>query len=109
MVIGYKEDGSKIYRYKTIQAKGPKEAKKQLTMFEAEILNGQYINIEEKMTLHSFYKEWLEKHANDSLSPDTKQYYYKHLKQAYTPKLRSYEARGIKDHSCCKLYEGFKE
>ena len=75
MVIGYKEDGSKIYQYKTIQAKGPKEAKKQLTMFEAEILNGQYINIEEKMTLHSFYKEWLEKHANDSLSPDTKQYY----------------------------------
>ena len=37
-------------------------------MFESKILNGQYINIEKKMILHSFYKEWLEKYANDSLS-----------------------------------------
>jgi integrase len=40
VVIGYKEDGSKLYQYKTIKAKNPTDAKKQLTLFEAEILNG---------------------------------------------------------------------
>ena len=63
-------------------------------MFEAEILNGQYINIEEKMILYSFYKEWLEKYANDSLSPNTKQNYIK----AYLAIIWAYEAHRYKDY-----------
>lgn len=76
VVIGYKDDGSKIYEYKTVKAKNPTEAKKLLTLFEAEILNGQYVK-PEKMTLNVFFKDWLEKYADDpnNLSPDTRQNY----------------------------------
>ncbi|WP_141432457.1 tyrosine-type recombinase/integrase [Bacillus sp. 03113] len=88
VIIGYNEDGTKILEQKTVKAKNPTEAKKQLTLFEAEILNGQYIKIEEKMTLNAFYQEWLEKYANDpnNLSPDTRQNYVNILKKRILPK-----------------------
>lgn len=87
VVIGYKDDGSKIYQRKTVKAKSPTEAKKKLTLFEAEILNGQYIDVEEKMTLNAFYKEWLKKYADDpdNLSPDTRQNYVNIIKKRILP------------------------
>lgn len=87
VIIGYKEDGSKIYQRKTVKAKNPTEAKKKLTLFEAEILNGNYVNIEEKITLNAFFKEWLEKYANDpiNLTPDTRQNYINILKNRILP------------------------
>src|SRR3954470_2916446 len=96
VVIGYKEDGSKLYQNKTVKAKNPTEAKHKLTLFEAEILNGQYINIEEKMTLNAFYQEWLEKYANDSLTPDTRQNYINILNKRILPKYGHMKLADIK-------------
>lgn len=87
VVIGYKEDGSKIYQRKTVKAKNPTEAKRKLTLFEAEILNGTYVNIEEKITLNAFFKEWMDKYANDpvNLTPDTRQNYINILEKRILP------------------------
>lgn len=88
VVIGYDSKGNPIRERKTVKAKNPTEAKKKLTLFEAEILNGHYLKIEEKMTFNIFYEEWLEKYANDNnnLTPDTKQNYVNILKKRILPK-----------------------
>ncbi|MEH7354029.1 hypothetical protein V7150_10675 [Neobacillus drentensis] len=41
VVIGYESNGDPIRERKTVKAKNPTEVKKLLTLFEAEILNGQ--------------------------------------------------------------------
>jgi integrase len=88
VVIGYEPDGTPIRERKTVKAKNPTEAKKQLTLFEAEILNEQYIKIEDKMTLNLFYNDWLEKYAKneENLSPDTRENYVNILKKRILPK-----------------------
>ncbi|MBM4762750.1 tyrosine-type recombinase/integrase [Bacillus sp. B15-48] len=89
VVIGYESDGTPIRERKTVKAKNPTEARKLLTLFEAEILQGQYVQIEEKMTLSRFFeKEWLEKYANDSnnLTPDTRQNYINIMEKRVLPK-----------------------
>ena len=50
------------------------------------------------MILHSFYKEWLEKYTNDSLSPGHQAELYKHPKQAYLAIIWAYEAHRYKNH-----------
>lgn len=47
---------------RTVEASRPREAKKKLTLFEAEMLSKQLID-ETKLTLDGFYPEWLEKYA----------------------------------------------
>ncbi|MFE8697929.1 tyrosine-type recombinase/integrase [Cytobacillus sp. FJAT-53684] len=86
VVIGYKEDGNKLYERQTVTAKSPTEARKKLTLFEAEVLNGQYSK-PENIRLNEFYKEWLEKYANEpsNLSPDTRQNYISILKERILP------------------------
>jgi integrase len=98
VVIGYEADGTPIRERKTVKAKNPTEAKKQLTLFEAEILNGHYLKIEEKMTLSAFYKEWLEKYANDgnNLTPDTRQNYINILNKRIIPKYGHMKLADIK-------------
>ncbi len=38
------------------------------------------------MTLNTFYNEWIEKYANDSLTPDTRQNYINILQKRILPK-----------------------
>lgn len=75
VVIGYDTKGHPIRERKNVKAKNPTEAKKLLSLFEAEILSGHYMKIEEVMTLSQFFNEWVEKYANENLSPDTRQNY----------------------------------
>ena len=86
VIIGYDEKGVPIRRRKTVKAKNPKEAKKLLTLFEAEILTGNYIQVEERLTLKSFYPDWLEKHAKQTLSIDTLRNYMGILEKRILPK-----------------------
>jgi integrase len=85
VVIGYDSKGNPIRERKNVKAKNPTEAKKLLTLFEAEILNGQYIKIEENMTLIRFYDDWLDKYAKVNLSPDTTQNYINILNKRILP------------------------
>ncbi|SDJ20943.1 tyrosine-type recombinase/integrase [Natribacillus halophilus] len=63
VVIGYTEKGKAIRERRNVQAKNHTEAKKELSIFESEILTDQYIR-PEKMTLRQFYeREWLVKFA----------------------------------------------
>lgn len=99
VVIGYEQDGTPIRERKTVKAKNPTEAKKQLTLFEAEILNGQYMQIEEKMTLTTFFQnEWLEKYADDpnNLTPDTRQNYINIMEKRILPKYGHMKLADIK-------------
>jgi len=86
IVIGYDAKGNPIRERKNVKAKNPTEAKKLLTLFEAEILNGQYMQVEEKMTLSVFYQdEWIEKYANENLTPDTRQNYINIINKRILP------------------------
>ncbi|MCQ6275796.1 site-specific integrase [Bacillus sp. V3B] len=95
VVIGYDAQGNMIRERKTVKAKSPTEAKKKLTLFEAEILNGHYLKTE-NMTLNAFYKEWLEKYANDALTPDTRQNYINILQKRIIPKYGHMKLADIK-------------
>ncbi|MGM0903104.1 MAG: tyrosine-type recombinase/integrase [Bacillota bacterium] len=86
VVIGYDAKGNPIRERKNVKAKNPTEAKKLLTLFEAEILNGQYMQVEDKMTLSAFYQnEWIEKYANENLTPDTRQNYINIINKRILP------------------------
>ena len=57
--------GKKRKRKKrTVSAKNDTEARKQLVLFEAEVLSNQLID-ESKMTVEGFYNQWVEKYASD--------------------------------------------
>lgn len=84
--IGYDEKGTPIRERKTIQAKNRTEARKELALFEAEILTGRYIK-PENITLDKVYAEWNEHVGENELSVRTKreyvQVYEKRLKSLY--------------------------
>ncbi len=84
VTIGYDEKGIPIRERKTIQAKNPTEAKKQLAIFEAEILTGKYIK-PERITLNDLYKVWNENVTESDLSPRTKQEYINVYKKRIKP------------------------
>ncbi len=94
--LGYDEKGVAIRERKTVKAKNPKEAKKLLSLFEAEILTGKYFKAEDKMTLSAFYPQWLEKHAKDTLSPDTLRNYESILQTRIMPKYGHFKLTEIK-------------
>ena len=48
--------------------------------------------------IRAFYKEWLEKYANDSLSPDTKQNYINILNKRILPLYGHMKLTDIKSH-----------
>lgn len=96
VILGYDDKGVPIRERKTVKAKNMKEAKKLLSIFEAEILTGHFFKAEDKMTLSAFYPQWLEKHAKDTLSPDTLQNYLSILKHRILPKYGHFKLEDIK-------------
>lgn len=85
VTIGYDDKGVAIRERKTVKAKNPTEAKKQLSIFEAEILTGRYIKTENK-TLNQVYVAWNENVTEDQLAPRTKQNYIDILDNRILPK-----------------------
>ncbi|WP_405100742.1 tyrosine-type recombinase/integrase [Oceanobacillus sp. FSL H7-0719] len=69
--LGY-VGGKRKKKNKTVQAKNQTEAKKMLTLFEAEVLSKQLLD-ETKLSVEGFYDEWLTKFANDHYGPRTLQ------------------------------------
>ncbi|MFA1820601.1 tyrosine-type recombinase/integrase [Virgibacillus oceani] len=84
VTIGYNDRGTPIRERKTVKAKNPTEAKKHLSIFEAEILTGKYIK-PEKITLDKLYREWEEKVTNDQLEIRTKKEYGNIYKERIKP------------------------
>jgi len=87
VILGYDEKGVPIRERKTVKAKNKTEAKKMLTIFEAEILKGKYIKVNKLATLRDFYKDWLEKYAQEEYSPKTLQNYINDLNTRVLPVL----------------------
>jgi integrase len=96
VILGYDEKGVPIRERKTVKAKNMKEAKKLLSIFEAEILTGKYFKAEDKLTLSAFYPQWLEKHAKESLSYNTLQNYIAILNDRILPKYGHFKLADIK-------------
>lgn len=57
-------------KIKRVNAKNDTEARKQLVLFEAEVLSNQIID-HSKLTVKGFYHQWLEHFANDNYGPRT--------------------------------------
>lgn len=96
VVIGYDKIGKPLLERKNVKAKNPTEARKHLTLFEAEILNGKYVKVDDRMTLDLFYVEWQEKFAKENLTPDTCQNYVNILKRRILPVYGHMKLKDIK-------------
>lgn len=69
--FGYDGNGKRLRKTKVIQAKNITAARKELAIFESELLSrGGYVPTNDT-TLSNFYPEWLEKHAKRYMSTDT--------------------------------------
>ncbi|CAM4019957.1 tyrosine-type recombinase/integrase [Mesobacillus zeae] len=96
VVIGYDKKGKALLERKNVKAKNATEAKKLLTLFEAEILNGKYVKVDDRMTLDLFFDEWLEKHAKENLTPDTCQNYVNIIRKRILPVYGHMKLKDIK-------------
>lgn len=67
---GYDANGKRIYHRKTIKAKSPRAAEKELAKFVADIERGQFIE-PTKQTFREFTELWLETYAKKTLKIST--------------------------------------
>ncbi|MEH7236792.1 tyrosine-type recombinase/integrase [Bacillus sp. JJ1562] len=95
VILGYDDKGVPIRERKTVKAKNMTEAKKMLSIFEAEILTGNYIKPENK-TLKQLYAEWDENITEDDLAPKTKQNYINILENRILPKYGNMKISDVK-------------
>lgn len=72
--MGFKADGTRARKTRTVKAKNITEAKKMLAAFVTEIEQGEYID-PSKMTFGAIVKEWREKYAERNLSSGTIEVY----------------------------------
>lgn len=83
-------------KYKTIKAKGVREAKKELTKFVAEVTGEGYFE-PEKITFEKFvYEHWLPKHAKKNLAATTLDVHIRHLKNRIIPAFQLFRLDQIK-------------
>jgi integrase len=67
---GYGEGGKRKRHTKTIKAKNPREAEKELALFIAEVETGQMID-NKQITFKCFSDKWIEEYAEQELAPKT--------------------------------------
>lgn len=67
--LGY-VGGKRKKKNKTVEASGPREAQRLLTLFEAEVYSKHIID-DTKMTVQQFYHQWLDNYAQDHYGPRT--------------------------------------
>ncbi|NJP37886.1 tyrosine-type recombinase/integrase [Alkalicoccus luteus] len=108
VIIGYTDDGKKIMERKTVNVRNATEAKKALSVFEAEVLGGNYIR-PENITLKSFYPEWLEKYAKEKYAPDSLRDAVMHLNKRILPKYGNMKLTDIKPIHVVNLMEEMKK
>jgi len=84
VTIGYNDKGTPIRERKTIKAKNTTEAKKQLAIYESEILTGKYIKTD-IIKLEELFVEWLDKEADNKFTPKTKENYINIYNQRIRP------------------------
>jgi integrase len=81
---GYKSDGSRAKRTKTVKADGIREARKLLAEFQTEVEAGEYIS-PEKMKVADFIEDWRTKYAQKELESATLATYNVHIKNRIIP------------------------
>ena len=84
VTIGYDEKGVPIRERKTVKAKNTTEAKKQLTLFEAEILTGKYVKVK-NISLNGLFSEWDKNTTKDDLGIRTKREYKNIIEKRILP------------------------
>lgn len=82
--LGFDQDGERIRKRKTVQAKNKTEARKRLAEFIAEIEAGEYID-PSKMKFADFVEEWKEKYGKKHLGEKTYETYLLHLRNRIIP------------------------
>lgn len=75
----------RLREYKTVEAKGQREADKELAKFVAELTKDNYQKQQKIMFVDFVYKEWLPKHAVKTLSSTTLDTYKRYLRLRILP------------------------
>ncbi len=81
---GFKANGRRNRKFKTVKCKNRTEAKKELAKFMIEIETGEYI-APNKMTFSMFVEEWTQKYAEKHLGPSTNELYQNLLRKRILP------------------------
>lgn len=95
VTIGYDDKGVPIRERKTVQARNKTEAEKLLTIFEAEILTGNYVKVE-KITFKKLFEEWDKNVTSDDLADRTKDGYKTIIERRILPKYGHMKLEDIK-------------
>ncbi|MDC3412565.1 tyrosine-type recombinase/integrase [Terrihalobacillus insolitus] len=101
--------GSKrVKKNKTVNATGPREAQKKLTLFEAEILSKHLID-ETKLTVDHFYHQWLEKYANDHYGVRTLQETKNIIEKRIIPEFGLMKLKDVKKIHIVNFFDDLKK
>ncbi|MCZ8520165.1 MULTISPECIES: tyrosine-type recombinase/integrase [Paenibacillus] len=82
--LGYDAKGKRIQKTKTIKAKGPREAEKELARFVVEVESGEYID-PGKMSFGQFVQHWREKFVEQNLEETSIKNYLFHVNKRILP------------------------
>lgn len=105
VIIGYDRKGIPIRERRTVRAKNGTEAKKQLSIFEASILRGEYAK-PEKMTIDNLFNEW-DEHVE--LAARTKDGYKSTIKKRVLPKYGHMNIADIKPIHVLNFLNGLQK
>ncbi|WP_010532471.1 tyrosine-type recombinase/integrase [Lentibacillus jeotgali] len=108
VTIGYDEKGTPLRERQTVKAKNTTEAKKKLSLFEAEILTGKYVK-PEKITLNKLYDEWLKNITEDVLSKRTKNEYVNVFEKRIKPLYGHMKLSEVKPIHVLNFVNGLKK
>ena len=104
---GYSPDGKQIFHRKTVHCT-EKEAKKQYSLFVAEIEAGNTAN-SGKLNLSDFCKIWLRDHAERHLAPKTVQRYKQFMNLQILPALGHIHLSKLKPPQLLAFYANLEE
>lgn len=84
--LGYDNHGKQIIKQRTIQAKNFRDAEKQYSQFESQIMSGNIVNTQ-KCKVFDFAKRWYHEYCLKELAPKTQESYKNHLEKRILPAL----------------------
>ena len=103
LVVSEMRDGKRVKHYRTITASSPKEAKKQLALFVAEVEKGQYVD-PSKQTFAEFVQRWLKDYAESHLAAKTLHRYKEILEKRVLPALGHLKLEKIRPNHLLEFY-----
>lgn len=99
----------RLRKYKTVQAKGPREAEKKLTDFVAEVTSDNYFEPEKMPFVDFVMNEWKPKYAEKHLSPKTYDTHMIYIRNRIIPAFQHFRIDQVKPMHVISFLDNLSE